>query len=55
MLTSIALDLGVITFPEFVRSITSRVEQELDLTIAGRGTVLVLSRSTTVLIAICQD
>jgi len=54
MLTPIALDLGVITFPEFIRSVTSKVEQELDLTIAGRGTVLLLSGSTTVLIAICQ-
>ena len=37
-LTFIGLDLGTISFPEFIRSITARVENEPDLTVAGRGT-----------------
>lgn len=37
VLIILGLDLGTITFPEFIRAITSWVEKEVDLTIAGKG------------------
>lgn len=37
VLTAKALDSSVITFPQFIGGVTARVEQEPDLTVAGRG------------------
>jgi len=37
MLITEALDSGIIAFPDFIKSLTSRIEQEPDLTVAGRG------------------
>ena len=33
----VALDSSTIAFPDFVKSLTTRIEQEPDLTVAGRG------------------
>jgi len=32
-----ALDSGAVAFPDFIKSLTSQIEQEQDLTVAGRG------------------